>query len=88
MKLEFDVEMLALIPVGIALWFMFWVLWNWRREERRKHVHSHAGLPETNIVQTCELAMPRSDAGLPRSQQLVSSSASQRFQPPAGLQTR
>lgn len=35
-KLELDVGMLWLIPVGIALWFMIWALWNWRREERRK----------------------------------------------------
>ncbi|MFZ0337772.1 MAG: hypothetical protein WAL45_07050 [Terracidiphilus sp.] len=36
MKLEFDVGMLWLIPVGIALWFMVWVLWSWWREERRQ----------------------------------------------------
>ncbi len=35
MKVEFDVEALALIPVGIVLWFMLWVLWNWFREPRR-----------------------------------------------------
>jgi hypothetical protein len=87
-KLEFDAEMLALIPVGIALWFMIWVLWNWRKEERRKHVRSHADLPETNIARTCDLAMSRSDANLRRSQQLVSSAASQRLQRPAGFETR
>ncbi len=35
MKVEFDAEALALIPIGIALWFMIWVLWNWFREPRR-----------------------------------------------------
>ncbi len=35
MKVVFDAEMFALIPVGIALWFMIWVLWNWSREQRR-----------------------------------------------------
>ena len=88
MKLELDAGTLALIPVGIALWFMIWVLWNWRREERRKHVRSHAGLQETNIGRTCELVMSRSDANLRRSQQLVSPTASQRLQRPAGLETR
>jgi hypothetical protein len=38
-KLEFDAVTLWLIPVGIALWFMIWVLWNWRREERRRDHH-------------------------------------------------
>jgi len=38
MKLEFDAVALWLIPVGIALWFMIWALWNWRMEERR---HGH-----------------------------------------------
>jgi hypothetical protein len=36
MKVVIDGEMLALIPVGIALWFMMWVLWNWRREQRHR----------------------------------------------------
>ncbi len=35
MTLEFHAESLWLIPVGLALWFMLWVLWNWWREERR-----------------------------------------------------
>jgi len=35
MKEVIDAEMLALIPVAIALWFMVWVLWNWWREPRR-----------------------------------------------------
>jgi hypothetical protein len=87
-KLEFDAVALWLIPVGIALWFMIWVLLNWRREERRKHVRSHADLPETMIARTCEPAMSRSDANLRGSQHLVSSTASQHFQRPAGLQTR
>lgn len=36
MKVVFDAELLALIPVGIALWFMIWVLWNWWREQGRR----------------------------------------------------
>jgi hypothetical protein len=35
MKLEFDVGTLWLVPVGFALWFMLWVLWNWWRDQRR-----------------------------------------------------
>jgi hypothetical protein len=35
MKVVFDAEAFALIPVGIALWFMVWVLWNWWREPPR-----------------------------------------------------
>jgi len=34
-KMEFNAGMLWLIPVGLALWFMCWVLWNWWREEHR-----------------------------------------------------
>ena len=42
MKVVFDAEALALIPVGISLWFMVWALWNWLREERRKgHRRNH-----------------------------------------------
>lgn len=35
MKVEFDAAEFALIPVGIALWFMVWVLWNWWKDQRR-----------------------------------------------------
>jgi hypothetical protein len=34
-KIDFNAEIFALIPVGLAIWFMLWVLWNWWREERR-----------------------------------------------------
>jgi len=33
--MEFHSETLWLIPLGLALWFLFWVLWNWWREEHR-----------------------------------------------------
>jgi hypothetical protein len=88
MKLEFDVETLALIPVGIAIWFMMWVLWNWRREERRKHVRSRAGLKETNIGRTCELVLSRSDTSLRRSDLPVSYTVNRRGQFSTNLQTR
>jgi len=35
MNIEFNPEAVWLIPVGLALWFMIWALWNWWREERR-----------------------------------------------------
>jgi hypothetical protein len=35
MTMEFHEESLWLIPVGLAIWFMLWVLWNWWREEKR-----------------------------------------------------
>ena len=88
MKLEFDAVTLWLIPVGIAIWFMIWVLLNWRREERRMHGRSLAGSPETNIERTCEIATWRSDANQRSSQQLFSSIASQRHQRPSDWLTR
>jgi hypothetical protein len=39
MKLEIDAIALWLIPVGIALWFMIWVLWHWQKEEHRQSHH-------------------------------------------------
>jgi hypothetical protein len=32
---EFREESLLLIPIGLAISFMLWVLWNWWKEERR-----------------------------------------------------
>jgi cytochrome c-type biogenesis protein CcmH/NrfF len=53
MKLEIDAVTLWLIPAGIALWFMIWVLWHWRREERRRDHRPHqsfgaSGSPHRN----------------------------------------
>lgn len=33
--LELHGESLWIIPVGLAIWFMLWVLWSWHKEERR-----------------------------------------------------
>jgi hypothetical protein len=88
MKLVLDVETLALIPVGIALWFMMWVLWNWRKEERRKHRRSCADLPEIHIERSREHQLSRIDDYLRRSQEPVSSAAHLRFQRPVDLLTR
>jgi cytochrome c-type biogenesis protein CcmH/NrfF len=33
--MEFNKEVLWLVPVAIAVCFLLWVLWNWMREERR-----------------------------------------------------
>jgi len=33
--LEFQVQELWLLPAGLAIWFMLWVLWKWWQEERR-----------------------------------------------------
>ena len=87
MKLVIDAEMLALIPVGIALWFMMWVLWNWRKEERRKRFRSHAALPEIIIEPTRERETSRMGPSLQRGQQHISSGAQLRFQRPANLLT-
>jgi hypothetical protein len=35
MTIEIHEQTLWLIPVGLAVGFMVWVLWNWWREERR-----------------------------------------------------
>ena len=35
MTIEIHEQTLWLIPVGISVGFMFWVLWNWWREEHR-----------------------------------------------------
>lgn len=35
MKMEFDAEILWLVPLALALWFMIWVLWNWWQEWHR-----------------------------------------------------
>lgn len=35
LKIGFNAETLWLIPLGLALWFMIWALWNWWREEHR-----------------------------------------------------
>jgi hypothetical protein len=35
MTLEIHEQTLWLIPVGLAVSFMVWVLWNWWREEHR-----------------------------------------------------
>ena len=35
MRIDFDAETLWLIPLGIALWFLVWVLWRWWLESRR-----------------------------------------------------
>jgi hypothetical protein len=78
MKLEFDVETLALIPVGIALWFMIWVLWNWRREERRKK----------NFQRNREFAISRSETSMRGSDRPVSYTVNRRGQFSANLQTR
>lgn len=40
MKIEIDAVGLWLIPLGLALWFLFWVLWNLWREERRSRASS------------------------------------------------
>jgi len=88
MKVVLDAETLALIPLGIALWFMMWVLWNWRKEERRKHRRSCADLPEINIERIREREMSRTDGYPRRSQQPVSSAAHLRFQRPADSLTR
>jgi hypothetical protein len=88
MKLEFDAGTLALIVVGIALWFMIWVLWNWRREERRKHVRSHADLQEKNIGRTCELVMSRSETSMRGSGRPISYTVNRRGQFSTNLQTR
>jgi hypothetical protein len=88
MKLVIDAEMLALIPVGIALWFMMWVLWNLRKEERRKRFHSHADLPEIIVEPTRQRETSRIGPSLQRSQQPVSVGAQLRFQRPANLLTR
>jgi hypothetical protein len=87
MKLVIDAEMLALIPVGMALWFMMWVLWNWRKEERRKRSRSHADLPEIIIESTSERETSRMDPSLGRGQRPVSSRVQPRFQRPANLLT-
>jgi hypothetical protein len=34
-KIDLNAEILTLIPVGLAIWFLLWVLWNWSREQRR-----------------------------------------------------
>jgi hypothetical protein len=80
--------MLALIPVGIALWFMMWVLWNWRKEERRKRFRSHADLREIIIEPTREDETSRMGISLGRGLQTVSSRAQLRFRRPADLPTR
>ena len=36
MTIDFNEKSLWLIPAGLAILFMLWVLWNWRREERRR----------------------------------------------------
>ena len=36
MKIYFDAEILWLLPLGFALWFLVWVLWRWWRESRRR----------------------------------------------------
>ncbi len=35
MTLEIHEQTLWLVPVGLAVGFMVWVLWNWWREEHR-----------------------------------------------------
>ncbi len=35
MTVEFHEEWLWLIPMGLAIGFMLWVLWNWWKEEQR-----------------------------------------------------
>jgi hypothetical protein len=88
MKLIIDAEMLALIPVGIALWFMIWVLWNWRKEERRERFRSHADLPEIIIEPNRERETPRMGVSLGSGLQAVSSRAQPRFRRPADSRTR
>ena len=36
MAVEFQAESLLLIPVGLGISFMLWVLWNWHKEEKRR----------------------------------------------------
>ena len=88
MKLEIDAVTLWLIPVGIALWFMIWVLWNWRREERRKHFRAAAHGTESKIAQRCEVAISPSEAYWRSSQPPVPFHGKQRFQRQADLMTR
>ena len=88
MKLVLDAQMLALIPVGIALWFMIWVLWNWRKEERRKRFRSHVGLPEIIIEPTREREMSRTGPALQRGRRPISAGAQLHLQRPANLLTR
>jgi hypothetical protein len=33
--MDFNTETIWLIPVGFAIWFMLWTLWNLWKEERR-----------------------------------------------------
>ena len=35
MEIRSDAEVFWLVPLGLALWFLIWALWNWWREERR-----------------------------------------------------
>ena len=35
MEIRSDTELFWLVPLGLALWFLIWALWNWWREERR-----------------------------------------------------
>jgi hypothetical protein len=37
MTIEIHEQTLWLIPVGLAVGFMVWVLWNWWREEHHKN---------------------------------------------------
>ena len=44
MTVELHEKSLWLIPVGLAIFFMLWALWNWWREERRQKHSSSARL--------------------------------------------
>jgi hypothetical protein len=48
MTIEIHEQTLWLIPVGLAVGFMFWVLWNWWREE---HHPNERRIEESRIDQ-------------------------------------
>jgi hypothetical protein len=35
---NFEPEMFIIVPMGLGVAFMLWVLWNFWKDERRKHV--------------------------------------------------
>ena len=36
MAVDIHAEGLLLVPAALAIWFMLWALWHWRKEEKRQ----------------------------------------------------
>lgn len=57
MTVELQEKSLLLIPVGLAIFFLLWSLWNWWREERRSGPFAGLTFPACGRLPVAQLGM-------------------------------